>query len=240
MGRNSIFSKDKKIEIIKRYKNGESLTNLSSICGLSSYSIMTWVYKYDGLGEDFFNDKQGNKSYSKQLKERAIKDYLNGDGSYEQIAIRHRINSKSILINWVKKYNSHIEITDYDPKPEVYMAKSRKTTYKERIEIVNYCLDHNKNYKDAAFEFGVNYAQVYSWVKKYKEQGEDGLKDTRGRKKTESEMNVEEKLRYELKKSEAKRKYLEMELEALKKLEEIERREIVEKSKRRSTKRYLN
>ena len=91
---------------------------------------------------------------------------------------------------------------DYDPKPEVYMAKSRTTTYEERIEIIEYCLEHEKNYKDTALQYGVNYAQVYSWVKKYKQQGEDGLLDRRGRNKLESEMTEEEKLKYQLKKLE--------------------------------------
>jgi transposase-like protein len=129
---------------------------------------------------------------------------------------------------------------DYDPKPEVYMAKSRKTTYEERIEIVQYCLEHELNYKETAVKYGVNYAQVYTWVKKYKEHGEEGLTDKRGRNKPEPEMTEEEKLRHRLKKEQARIKYLEMENAALKKLEEIERREIVEKNKRTSTKRYLN
>ncbi|GAA6428550.1 helix-turn-helix domain-containing protein [Dielma fastidiosa] len=54
--------------------------------------------------------------------------------------------------------------------------RSRKTTYEERIEIVNYCLEHDKNYKDAAELFNVSYTQVYQWVNKYKE---DGKKDSK-------------------------------------------------------------
>lgn len=77
-------------------------------------------------------------------------------------------------------------------------------------------------------------------MKKYKERGEDGLADNRGRKKPHSEMTTEEKLKQALRKSKAKSKYLEMENKALKKLEEIERREIEGKSKKKSTKRYLN
>ena len=170
----------------------------------------------------------------------AIHDYLNGVGGLTYITNKYEISSDEVLRKWIMKYNSHIETKDYDPKPEVYMAKARKTTYEERVEIVNDCLEHELNYKETAVKYGVNYAQVYTWVKKYKANGEEGLSDKRGCKKTETEMTVEEKLRHELKKSEAKRKYLEMENAALKKLEEIERREIREKSKKKSTKPYLN
>jgi len=231
MGRKPRYSKKEKVKIIKRYKNGESLTDLSSIYMLNKCTILTWVYKYDKLGDSIFDHRKGNRSYSKELKEAAVKDYLDGEGSYEQVAIKYRISSKSILINWVKKYNSHIEIMDYDPKPEVYMAKSRKTTYEERIEIVNFCIGNNKNYKESAVKYGVSYTQVYIWVKKYKENGEYGLLDRRGKNKLESEMNEEEKLKYQLKQLETKNAYLEMENRALKKLEEIERRMIREKSK---------
>ena len=48
------------------------------------------------------------------------------------------------------------------------MAEARrKTTFEERKEIVDYCINHNRNYKNTAAKFDVSYSQVYSWVKKY-------------------------------------------------------------------------
>lgn len=56
------------------------------------------------------------------------------------------------------------------------MAEARrKTTIEERMEIVKYCIGHNRNYKDTADLFDVSYSQVYSWVKKYDANGEAGL-----------------------------------------------------------------
>ena len=244
MGRKTKYKKEIKLEIVRRYIAGESAVQLADEFMIEGkhavVRIGEWRRKYEAMGEGAFNPSHRNKSYSKELKEAAIQDYLNGLGSLGTIANKYGISTHELLRKWIMKYNSHIETKDYDPKPEVYMAKSRKTIYEERIEIVNYCLKHEFNYKETAIKYGVNYAQVYSWVKKYKEQGEDGLQDKRGRKKLESEMTIEEKLRHELKKEQARNKYLEMENAALKKLEEIERREIAEKSKRKSTKRYLS
>ena len=94
---------------------------------------------------------------------------------------------------WIIKYNNLEELRDYNPKPEVYMKdRSRKTTYEERIEIVNYCLEHGKNYKDAAELFNVSYTQVYQWVNKYKEDGKEGLTDKRGKRKKEVLKKVQE------------------------------------------------
>lgn len=244
MGRKPKYSKEIKLEIVKRYINGENTRDLATefmIKGTSACAqILKWINKYEAHGESAFESSNKNKAYSKEFKEAAINDYMNGLGSLEDLINRYKISSTEVLRKWIIKYNSHIETKDYSPKPEVYMAKSRKTSYEERIEIVNYCLEHELNYKLTAIEYGVNYAQVYTWVTKYKEQGTDGLLDKRGRNKPESEMTTEEKLRHELRKSEAKRKYLEMENAALKKLEEIERREIREKNKKKSTKRSSN
>ncbi len=64
------------------------------------------------------------------------------------------------------------------------MAEARKrTTFEERREIVSYCINHNRNYKDTAVKFDVSYSQVYSWVRKYRIAGEAGLIDNRGRHK---------------------------------------------------------
>ena len=61
------------------------------------------------------------------------------------------------------------------------MAKARrKTTIDERKEIVNYCIEHNRNYKETAVLYDVSYSQVYSWVKKYDSDGEESLVDKSG------------------------------------------------------------
>ena len=69
------------------------------------------------------------------------------------------------------------------------MIKRRKTTLKERIEIVHYCLKHDKQYKLAAKAYEVSYAQVYQWTQKYVEDGEEALKDKRGQHKTDEEVD---------------------------------------------------
>ena len=95
-------------------------------------------------------------------------------------------------------YNANRELKGYDPKREVYMAEAkRKTTLEERKEIVAYCLEHNRDYKNTAGIFDVSYSQVYSWVRKYNASGEDGLTDKRGHHKTDEEVDELERLRRE-------------------------------------------
>jgi transposase-like protein len=236
MGRNSEYKTELKLEIINSYKRGKSAAELANEYDITRDMIHKWHNKYEAMGEAAFEHTPKNNRYSKELKIAAIKEYLNGEGSPEQITNKYKISSISVFRKWLSKYNSHIEIKDYDPKPEVYMAKSRKTTLVERIEIVEYCISNNKNYRAAAIKHGVNYAQVYTWTKEYLEFGREGLEDKRGRKKSESELTEVEKLKLEVKKLEARNKYLEMESEVLKKAEEIESEMIRGNYKKRNTK----
>lgn len=125
---------------------------------------------YSAHGASCFEEKKNNQSYSKEFKEKAVKEYLNGKGSLEDLTAKYKLPSDETLRRWVIMYNSHIELKDYDPKPEIYMAKKFKTTLEERIEIVKYCLDHNRDIKGTAAHYGCNYAQLYQWVTKYEKK----------------------------------------------------------------------
>ena len=138
-------------------------------------------------------------------------------------------------MSWIKKYNNLEELKDYNPKWEIYMKDySRKTTYEERIEIVNDCLTNDKNYKGTAHKFNVSYTQVYQWVKKYEKYGEEGLIDKRGKRKDEEQLSETEILQHKVKMLERQLKEKEMENEVLKKVQEIERMRF---SPKRKTKR---
>ena len=102
------------------------------------------------------------------------------------------------------------------------MTKGRKTTQKERADIVAFCIAHSRDYALTVQTYGVSYQQIYAWVRKYESKGIEGLSDRRGKAKPESEMSETDKLKAEIKMLEAKNYELEME-NALIKLKELER-----------------
>lgn len=246
MGRKSKYTIEEKIQAVLDYKSGKkSISEISKTLGMSEANAQTgkavrrWIAFYDKYGEKGLLPKERNKSYSKEFKEKVIKEYLNGKGSFEDLCLKYDIPSDYTLRKWLKRYNSHGELKDYNPKGEIYMASARrKTTIEERIEIVKYCLEHNKEYKLAAEAFDVSYTQVYQWVKKYEEYGEEGLSDKRGKRKEESQLSELEKLQRENERLKKQLELKERENYVLKKLKEIERswdaREYV---KKQSTKR---
>ena len=104
------------------------------------------------------------------------------------------------------------------------MTPGRKTSFEERIEIVQYCIEHQNNYVETAQKYHVSYPQVYSWTSKFETQGVEALQDKRGKRKPLAKMSEVEKLKAENKLLEAKNKRQQMEIDFLKKLEEMERR----------------
>lgn len=163
-----------------------------------------------------------NNKYSKEMKLQAVKDYLNGEGSYETLKEKYKLRSSTQLKNWVMWYNGHKEFKERSSaKGEIYMTKGRKTTQEERAEIVAFCIEHGKDYGLTVETFKVSYQQIYTWVKKYEEKGVNGLTDRRGKAKPENELTEEDRLRQENKILQAKIKDQEMELALLKKLREL-------------------
>ena len=231
MGRKFKYSVEDKIQAAKDYLSGQkSIKQICSELGIRYNSnhgnvVRVWAKKYKLFGESSLYDKSHNKSYSSNLKIEAVEAYISGEASIEEICFKYSILSTSILRRWVKKYNSNIELKDYEPKWEVYMAKSkRKTSKEERLEIVKYCIDNGRNYKQTAERYEVSYSQVYSWVKKYDDNGENALTDRRGHHKTDEEVDEVERLRRENNRLKRQLEEKDMVVELLKKVQEIERR----------------
>ena len=184
---------------VKEYLSGKgSYHQIAEANGISAQNLRVWVKKYRNQGAIAFVKRAGNASYSKEFKTSCVRAVLCGEGSIDDIIAKYNISSRSVLQRWIKRYNDHMELKDYDPKREVYMAGARrKTSLSERKKIVEYCLSHGKNYKDAAARYDVSYSQVYDWVRKYVAGGEDGLIDRRGHHKTDDEVDETERLRRE-------------------------------------------
>lgn len=223
MSKKELSAQDK-ISAVMQYREGNiSQRKLAEQLNVSLSTVQQWIRNYESMGEDAFSMKN-YKSYSKELKLQAVQDYLGGQGSLNDICKKYGIRAISKLGKWIKQYNGHEELKASGTGGNIIMTKGRKTTFEERVEIVQYCIAHNRNYAETSMKYQVSYQQARNYTIKYESGGVEALKDNRGKRKNPDELNELEKLRAEVKILRAEKERAEMEASFLKKLEEIERR----------------
>lgn len=225
MPRKAKISGEEKIAAIEKYlREEDSLNHLATLLGVSRQSITQWLQTYQSLGPNGLLNTSKNIAYPAELKTKAVKDYLAGGSSHMDICRRYGIKSTRQLRNWILKYNGHETLKTSGSGGTSIMTKGRATTYDERVEIVKYCIEHQHNYAETAQKFQVSYQQVYSWTNKYLKDGVEALQDRRGKRKAEDEMSEVEKLRAQNKLLQAENRRKQIEIDFLKKLDELERR----------------
>ncbi|CAM3496046.1 hypothetical protein STPL106120_09915 [Streptococcus pluranimalium] len=117
-------------------EEGQSISSLAGQYDVSDTTIKDWSRKYQQDGIEGLKESHTWKKYSHELKCQAVRDYLEGKASQESIIMTYRISSKSVLQKWIKQYASGKEITSTS-KGLTRMKQGRKTTFEERVAIVN-------------------------------------------------------------------------------------------------------
>lgn len=223
-------SPEEKVLLLKRYFSGEiGLNQAAGIAGVHKTSFWQWIKKYDAEGSMAFLPVERPRVHTPECRRQAIKEYLSGDSSPLEICKKYKLRSTIQLKKWVREYNSG---KDFKPKVSRgnHMKNVRKTTQEERIQIVRECLNTDCNYAQIALKYGVSRHQVYDWVKKFTELGEAGLEDRRGKRTADQEPRTElEELKIQVAQLKRENYRLQMERDLLKKLEELERRDLFRK-----------
>lgn len=217
------YSAAEKLAILHELESGRSQLDIAQKYDVSIYTLFKWRRRYDLYGYEGLEVRTRHNSYSIELKLQAVQDYFSGNYSQYEIIDKYKIASRTQLMNWVNKYNSHSGLKSSKSGGSITMTKGRSTSWQERIDIVLYCLSNNQDYLKTSEKFEVSYQQVYQWVKKYEVGGKDALKDGRGRKKKLEELSPEELQKLAIKKLEYENEKLRAENALLKKLQEYER-----------------
>ena len=97
MSRKAKYTKEVKLKASKDYLSGEvSATNIARSLGMGKNGgdiVRDWARQYEMNGDKIFDDKPKNKSYSKEFKEKVVKEYLDGKGSSRYLAAKFGIPS---------------------------------------------------------------------------------------------------------------------------------------------------
>lgn len=221
---------EERIEAAKACAEGRiSQAEAARRLGISRPCVTEWVARYKAGGALAFKEQEHNTVYPEELKAAAVREYLDGKGSLREISVKYGMRSTIQLRDWIKVYNSGRDFS-HKTSGGSRMKQGRETTQEERITIVKDCLENGSNFGETAIKYNVSYQQVYTWAKKYKEMGETGLEDRRGKRIAEQEPRTElEAARIEIEQLKHKLYLAEMERDLLKKLDELERRDAFRK-----------
>jgi len=224
------YTAEQIVKIVKKHiLEGISTKQLAEQNNIDHGSIEEWIIQYKQNGVTAFLPEEHNRTYSEATKRQAVEAYLAGNGSQRVITAKYGLRDRKQLRQWIKVYNSGKGFRQ-KMSGGSRMKEARPTTVEERIQIAKDCIANGENYGETALKFNVSYQQVYQWVKKYKEKGDAGLEDRRGKRlKDQTPRTREEELEIEIAKLKHELYMTQMERDLLKKLDEIERREACRK-----------
>lgn len=218
------YSYEEKEHILIEYLNGTyGFRELCRIYGMSQGALKDWIRLYNAFGWEGLVTSSKATHYSAEIKQAAAEDYLSKCLTGPEVLKKYKIRSETQLKKWIMKYNGHEELKSSGTGGCTIMTKGRKTTFEERVEIVQYCITHNRNYAETSEKYGISYQQARNYTVKYESDGVEALKDRRGKRKAPEEMSELERLRAQVKLLQAEKKRAAMEVSFLKKLEKIER-----------------
>lgn len=216
------YSPEEKIKLVNQVLEGHHSINSAALSyGVDFNTVKGWIRNYQSMGSEVFYKRGWTKRPSVE-KEAAVMEYLSGHGVLHDICKKYKISDTKTLRLWIMKYNGHEELKSSGAGGTI-MTKGRKTTFDERVEIVQYCILHNHNYVETSEKYQVSYQQARNYTVKYETEGIEALRDNRGKQKSLYNMCEIEKLRAENRILRAEKERAEMEISFLKKLEEIER-----------------
>lgn len=226
--RGSRYTLKEKLFYISLVKDGLAPKAIRREYGVHDSQIAQWITRYDVGGVDALSERRLPRAYSEELKLEVVQTYLADGISYPQLARQYNIPNSSVIYQWVKRYTSGKSLKA--TRRTIPMKDGRKTTQIERIEIVQWVIANEMNYGAATNRFNVSYGQVYAWVKKFKKGGSEALADRRGKAKEDDGHLTELELKdLEIKRLKARLERTSTEVAVLKKLQEFERMDALQK-----------
>ncbi|MFD0672661.1 helix-turn-helix domain-containing protein [Cohnella sp. GCM10027633] len=114
MGTKNEYSGLEKLEAIRGFEDGRSTQReIAQKYNVNISTLEKWRRKYDQYGIQGLETRTRNNSYSAKLKVEAVQDYLTGKYSHNQIIKKYKIASTTQLIDWIRKYNGHSNLSSY-------------------------------------------------------------------------------------------------------------------------------
>lgn len=118
--------------------------------------------------------------YSYEFKLKAVRAYLNGEGSYAYLAKKYNISACSKFKEWVHAYK------EFGEEGLMRSRKNKNYSFQFKLSVVELYLSSEVSYQELALSQGINNPSLITrWVNDFRIAGPDALRPKKkGRKKT--------------------------------------------------------
>lgn len=159
------YDPELKLEAVQTYNSGKgSLDDICQKFGIrNKITLQNWIARYTAEGELTFFPNWKRKRYEPEVKLRAVKAYLCGEGSLKEIGSRYGLRDGSVLRRWLAQYEMEGETA--------FLANREKSNYKPELkkEAVLAYQNGEGSLPVICKRFGIqNRNTLERWVKKYK------------------------------------------------------------------------
>ena len=110
--------------------------------------------------------------YDFEFKKKVVEAYLRGEGGYQTLSKKYRLKSTRQIGYWVKAYKK------FGDEGLKVLENGRVYPFELKLLVVESYLKGNISYSELGLEYGIlNHGVIGSWIKKYKKDGPDALKN---------------------------------------------------------------
>lgn len=128
--------------------------------------------------------------YSFEFKLKVVQEYLDGKGGYSYLAKIHSVKDRKQILDWVNSYREFGE--------EGLLRKRKNANYSVqfKLDAIELYQTSELSYREIANVLKMNNPSlIASWMRKFRDDGIDGLTKTKGRPSTLAEKKEQKKKR---------------------------------------------
>ena len=122
--------------------------------GVGHSTMHFWISRYRSEGRAALEEdgNQSKRSYSPEVRQKAVEEYLSGRGSSMAIAEKYKLRSGNLVLEWVREYHRHRE----RPKETGGMDMANRTyTQEEKLRAVVAHLERGQSISEVAKAYGL-------------------------------------------------------------------------------------
>ena len=131
------YSEEFKLKVVKEYLEGSlGCISLAKKHGIPNHSqIQRWIRAYEAFGKDGLRRKQSKQVFSVQFKSDVLHFMKQTGASYQDTAIRFKLNNPNLIANWNRKFSKEgIEGLKEKVKGRPPMPKNRKERSEKQVK----------------------------------------------------------------------------------------------------------